>query len=349
MVPGRIIEYSFFFSTLAFVGFVAWQVFTPFFTAIALASTIVIICYPVYDFILRRITRGRQALAALLATLLVFTAIVVPISLVSTLLVNEFVSFYRSIDNTAQLPVDTFFTGVEDSVRTYIPGFEINLSDQIKQTVSWTVGNFGTIFAGTVSVVFTFLIAMLCSFYLFRDGSRLVAWIISISPLKDKEDLVIMHRIAQSIRSVATGTVLVAIIQGFVATAGFTLFGIERPILWGSVAALGALLPGVGTLGIMVPAVAYLFLNGTLFQAIGLAIWGAAAVVIVDNFLGPYFMSRGNNLHPFVVLLAVIGGVSLFGPIGFILGPVVISLFMVLIEIYSSYIAEDVRIIKKRR
>ncbi len=99
MVKNRIIEYTFFFSSLALVGVVAVFMLLPFLTALALSAITVIICYPMFRFILRFITRQRRGLAALIATLIVFSAVVVPVSLISSLLVNEFVSFYRSIES----------------------------------------------------------------------------------------------------------------------------------------------------------------------------------------------------------------------------------------------------------
>jgi predicted PurR-regulated permease PerM len=232
-------------------------------------------------------------------------------------------------------------SGVETAVQAYVPDFEINLSDQIRQSASWFAGNIGTLFTGTLSVVVTFLIAMLGSFYLFKDGERLVSWLVKVSPLKDAEDKIILERIARSIRSVATGTVLVAILQGLLAGVGFAIFGIPRPILWGTIGALGALLPGLGTITIMVPGVLYLLYLGNITAAVGLMIWAAVCIVVVDNFISPYLMSRGNNLHPFVVLLSVLGGIALFGPIGFIIGPVMISLFLVLLELYGQYMSDD--------
>jgi predicted PurR-regulated permease PerM len=315
--------------------------FFPFLSALALAAIVVIICYPMYRFILRFLTRQNRSLAALIATLIVFIAVVTPVSLVSSLLVNEFVSFYRSIETTDQLPIDSMLSGVETTIQAYVPDFEINFSEQIKQSASWFAGNLGTLFAGTLSVVVTFLIAMLGSFYLFKDGERLVAWMVKVSPLKDTEDKIILERIARSIRSVATGTVLVAILQGLLAGIGFAIFGIPRPILWGTIGALGALLPGLGTITIMVPGVLYLLYLGNFTAAVGLMVWAGVCIVVVDNFISPYLMSRGNNLHPFVVLLAVLGGIALFGPIGFIIGPVMISLFLVLLELYGQYMSDD--------
>lgn len=339
----RLIEFTFFYGALALVGYMVWQIFAPFITALALSAIIVVICYPLYEFLRKYLARKNRSIAALLTTIIVFCVVVVPVFLLSTLLVNEFVAFYRTFENGSQLPIDALLTGVEEQVQTYIPGFDINLSEQIRQSVEWFTTHIGTIFAGTVSVILTFLIAILGSFYLFRDGKRLIAWFISVSPLKDSEDLAILDRVARSIRSVATGTVLVSIIQGVSAAVGFSLFGIDRAILWGSVAALGALLPGVGTAGIMVPAVIFLFYTSSFGNAIGLLIWAVIAIVVVDNILGPYLMGRGSNLHPFIILVSVLGGVTLFGPVGFILGPVCISLFMVLLELYGVYMNASVR------
>jgi predicted PurR-regulated permease PerM len=341
MRHSRFIEFIFFYTALALVGFMVWQIFAPFISALALSAIIVVVCYPLYEFLFKYLARKSRSIAALLTTVIVFVVVVVPIFFISTLLVHEFVSFYRSIDTGTQMPIDTLLSGLQAKVQTYIPGFELNVSGQIRQSIEWFTSHIGTIFAGTVSVILTFLIGMLGSFYLFRDGERMVAWFISVSPLKDTEDMAILERVARSIRSVVMGTVLVSLIQGIVATAGFSIFGVDRPILWGSIGALGALLPGIGTSGIMVPAVLYLFYTGNISGSIGLLIWGVTAIIVIDNIVAPYLMSRGNNLHPFVVLISVLGGISLFGPLGFILGPVLISLFMVMLELYGVYMNND--------
>jgi predicted PurR-regulated permease PerM len=345
----RAVEFAFFFGALGIAGYMVWQIFAPFITALALSAIIVVICYPLYEFFLKYLVRRNRSMAAFLTTVIVFLCIVTPISLVSTLLVHEFVSFYHSIEVGNQLPIDATLSSVQTQIQQYIPGFSFNFSEQIKTSAAWFTKSIGAIFAGTVSFVFAFLIAILGSFYLFRDGKKLVDWIVSVSPLKDSEDTAIFNRVAGSVRAVVTGTVLVSIIQGIVAAVGFSIFGIDRAILWGSIGALGGLLPGIGTAGIMIPAVAYLFYTGAVGSAIGLMIWGITAIVVVDNFIGPHLMSRGSNLHPFIVLVSVLGGVSLFGPIGFILGPVCISLFMVLLEIYGVYMDSDPEVIKKKK
>ncbi len=337
----KLTEYIFFFGLLLIVGYVAWLMLFPFLAAILLSSIIVIICYPIFEFILRFSPWKNRSFAALLSTLIAFLAVVVPVSFLSTLLVNEFVSFYQSLESGSDLAVDAFFAEIESTVQYYLPAFDLNITEQLRQSGAWFASNIGAIFAGTVSVIFIFLVALLGSFYLFRDGARFIEWLIDVSPLSDREDNLIIERVGRAIRSVATGTLLLSLIQGVVAAIGFSIFGIDRPILWGSVAAVGALLPGLGTAGIMVPFVSYLVFIDQIGDAIGLLIWSIAAIAIVDNVIGPYLMSRGNNLHPFVVLLSVLGGISVFGPIGFIIGPVVTSLFVVLLEIYMHNIAKN--------
>jgi predicted PurR-regulated permease PerM len=120
-----------------------------------------------------------------------------------------------------------------------------------------------------------------------------------------------------------------------------TVVGIDRAVLLGGLVAIGAMIPGVGTGVVMLPVVLFLFFSGSLIPAIALLIWSVLAVGLVDNFAGPYLMSRGNNMHPFIILLSVLGGLSLFGPIGFLVGPVVVTLFLVLLEIYNHYIVKE--------
>ena len=100
-------------------------------------------------------------------------------------------------------------------------------------------------------------------------------------------------------------------------------------------AAIAALIPSVGTALVFVPAIILLFISGQIFAAFGLLLWGALAVGLIDNFLGPKLIGRGMHLHPLLVLFSVLGGIVFFGPIGFVLGPIILSLLFALLDIYS--------------
>lgn len=183
MIRSRLVEYIFFFGALGFAAYMVWQIFAPFVTALALAAIIVVISYPLFEFLLKYMSRQRRSIAAALSTLVVFVIVVIPIFFASMLLVNEFVSFYKSIDTSSPLAIDSMLSGVEQSLQQYIPGFELNVSEQLKQSIEWFTRNIGVLFAGTISFIFTFLIALMGSFYLFRDGQRLVDWLVSILSL----------------------------------------------------------------------------------------------------------------------------------------------------------------------
>jgi predicted PurR-regulated permease PerM len=132
-----------------------------------------------------------------------------------------------------------------------------------------------------------------------------------------------------------------ALIQGTVATIGFLIFRVPHPFLWGALASMGALMPGVGTSIATIPASIYLFATGSTVQGVGMVLWAVLAVGLIDNFVGPYLIGKRSNMHPFIILIAVLGGINLFGPVGFIVGPVVVTLFIVLLEIYNQYIIKD--------
>jgi predicted PurR-regulated permease PerM len=340
MKLSRVVEYVFFFALLALAGYMVWLIMAPFISALALSIIIVTICHPLYVRIKKYVPRQNKSLAAFVTTMFVLTAVVIPLILISSLVVREIVNFFQDLE-AGGLAIQSALTSLELSIQTYVPGFHIDLAEQIKNSAQWLTGNIGAIFAGTVSTIFVFFISLIGSFYFFRDGKELLQFLIKASPLPDREDNIIFERMARAVRSVATGTVLVAIIQGTLVAIGFSIFGIQRAILWGSIASVGALMPGIGTTIVTAPAIIYLFFTGQLVSGIGLLIWSMFMVGLIDNLIGPYLISRGNNLHPFIILTSVLGGISLFGPIGFILGPVFITLFMVLLEIYNQYILKE--------
>ncbi|MEN9921800.1 MAG: hypothetical protein RL097_76 [Candidatus Parcubacteria bacterium] len=340
MQISRVVQYVFFFGMLLFAGYMVWLIMEPFLTALALSMIIVTICHPMYLRIRRRVPRQNKTIAALLSTLLVLLVVVIPLFLLSSMVVREIVSFYQDLD-AGSLPIQSVVTLIESRIQAFAPDFQIDINEQIKQTAQWLTGSLGAIFKGTISTIFIFFIALIGSFYFFRDGREFLQVLINASPLPNREDTAILNRLARAIRAVATGTVLVALIQGSLVAIGFTIFGVDRAILWGSIAALGALMPGIGTTIVTAPAIVYLFYVGDLFSAFGLLIWSMLIVGLVDNMIGPYLIGRGNNLHPFIVLISVLGGIALFGPIGFIIGPVFITLFLALLEIYHQYVLED--------
>ncbi len=337
----RVVEYSFFFILLGVAGYLVWLIASPFVSALALAAIMATICYPVYQKILSFTPRRSKTVAALVATLFCLLIIILPLVSLSSLVVSEFIATYQSLNSESPLSIDEAFTSVEQAIQVYIPGFQVDVTEQVKLVVQWFAGSITQIFDGTLSTFFLFMIAMIGTFYFFRDGKDFLQLLIKISPLPDREDKVIYRRMTQAVRSVATGTLFVALIQGVLVAIGFSFVGLEKVVLWGAISAIFATIPGIGTSIVTYPAIFWLLYTGDVSGAVILAGWSILVVTTIDNVLGPYLMSRGNNLHPFIILISVLGGIALFGPIGFIVGPVIVSLFLVLLEIYSQYIVNE--------
>ncbi len=340
-VTNKLLEHVFFFAILAFSAYLVWNLFLPFIGALALAAIIVTICYPMHERIQKHLPSHSPGIAALVSLVIVIVLIVIPLSILASFILREALSIYTLFNSERQVTFIDTLSQIEVFVQNVIPSFTFDIANIVQQTASFIVNHLVSIFAGTASTVFLFFISLIASYYFFKDGKYFTTYLIQLSPLKDTDDTRILSRLATSVRSVALGTVSVAILQGILTAIGLTVVGFDRAILWGCVAAIGALVPGVGTAIVFIPSVIYLIYTGAHVYAVGIAIWGLLAVGLIDNFVGPYVMSKGNHVHPFLILLSVLGGISLFGPIGFILGPVILSFFLVLIELYHVYIKKS--------
>ncbi len=341
MTRTRIVEYVFFFGILGATAYVVWNIVAPFFGALVVASIIVTVGYPWYRKVLHYTPRHNKSIAALLTTFLIALLVVVPLLILGYLVFSQTLSFYISLNQDNGVLLNQSIAHVETFVQHFAPSFTLEMSDYARQATGWFAAHIGTIFAETASTLFLIIITIIGVFYFFRDGEQCIRYLVALSPLPDTEDEHILKRVGQSVRSVVLGTLAVAFVQGLLTATGFALFGINNPLLWGAVAAVSSLIPGIGTLLVSVFAVAFLLLQGSYITAIGLTIWAFFTIGTIDNVLRPYLITRGVALHPFLVLLSVLGGIALFGPIGFVLGPVTLSLFTVLLELYSAHTHSD--------
>ena len=333
----KIISEVFFFVLLLASAYLVWQLFIPFLGALALAAIVTTICYPLHLRFHKRFKNANPGIIAFISVLAVLFVVVLPILLLSYFILGEAVSIYALFNSPNASGFITSVSKLETFTQNFVPGFTIDMANVVQQTAQFFVEHLLAIFASTASTFFLFFIALIAMYYFFKDGDYFTKYLIRLSPLQDVEDQQILHRLAVAVRSVAIGTVSVAIIQGILTSIGLSLVGFDRAILWGSIAAVGALVPGVGTAIVLIPSVVYLAFIGAHLYAVLLAVWGIFAVGLIDNLIGPYLMSRGNKVHQFLILLSVLGGIAKFGPIGFILGPVIISLFLVLVELYHAH------------
>lgn len=327
---------------------ISFFILKPFLAPLALAIVFAVVFHPVYKNLLVSF-KGREGSAALVTLTLSAVCILIPLIVLGTQIANEAINLYNSTisgTNNQNLLI-TLITSIGDTTANIIPAagpFFQNLAGNVdvyvNQGLSWLIKHIGTALSSISSLLLSLFIFFISFYYLLRDGKKLKQAIISLSPLTDKDDAVIFDRLESAVNSVIKGSLLIALIQGVLTAIGFTLFGIPNSILWGTVTVIAALIPGVGTALIILPAVAYLFITGNPFQASGLLLWGVVAVGLIDNILGPKLVGKNLEIHPLFILLSVLGGVAYFGPLGVFLGPLTISLLFAFITVYSDIIQQ---------
>lgn len=341
MKHSKVVELVFFYTCILAVAYILWLLFSPYFVALTLAGMLVLVAYPIHVWLGTKVFPGLPTLTALVSTMMTYVFIVVPICLVLYLLTRETVFLYEQLQISNNYSVDDVFVYLQNLVNQYLPGTSLSFSEGIRTFSAWGAVHLQSLFSSVVTFALSLFISIMATFFFFKDGKLLLGWIISVSPLPEDQDLLIASRIHVAVRSVLTGVILISLLQGIVAGFGFWFFGVPKPVLWGTVAAFGGLLPGIGTTVIMVPAILFLYFTSSTIAALGLLIWAVLAIIIVDNIISPMLMGRGNALHPLLVLLSVLGGISLFGMIGIIVGPVVVSVFLVLLELQKKIIYEE--------
>ncbi|HKA60987.1 MAG TPA: AI-2E family transporter [Methylomirabilota bacterium] len=183
-------------------------------------------------------------------------------------------------------------------------------------------------------------ITLFLLFFFLRDGDTIVGTAVRLVPMSRERRDHLMDHVGAVIRAVVFGSLLTALVQGVLVAAGFAMVGLASPLVFGALASVTALIPLVGTPVVWVPAVAVLFLQGRWIAALFLAGWGVVVVSSADNVLRPLFISGRAPISTLPVFLGVLGGVSAFGPIGLVAGPVLVSLTLVLVRLAVAARAE---------
>lgn len=334
------IQTGFFAALLVGALLLNYLIFKPYISVLFVALIFVIIFKPLHEKIRTKLG-NRKNLASLMSTVIVILAILVPVSFFGTLIFNDAQNFYQEITSEG-IDRGVFLSkigGLQKIVDNITPvGSSVNITSYLQTILRAIVQNLGAFFTGIFTLVFQIFLLVLALFYFFRDGEKFRSHFIGLSPLSDRYDRTILGRLESAINAVVRGVLLIAVIQGIVSGIGFAIFGVPNPMLWAAVAAIAALIPTIGTALVIIPAVIYLFFTAGVGWAVGLALWGGVAVGLIDNILAPIFIQRGLKIHPFLILLSVLGGVLFFGPVGFLAGPVMLTLLFALFDLYPLVI-----------
>lgn len=332
----------FLLTLLVGVLIIVYFIFRPFLTALVLAMSFAVMVQPIHQRMLMY-TRRRLKLAAFLTTMLVIILVIAPLVFLGIEIYQEAHQLYSSLlEGPGKANLLRSVENFVHDLQTIFPvsyKLSFDLDSYLKQGLGWVIQSAGSLFSDAAKMAVSFFVFLIALYYLLKDGMKLKEVLVAFSPLTAAQDEMIMKKLELAVGSVMKGNLEIALIQGSLTALGFMIFGVPNTFLWGSVAAIAALLPGIGTALVLTPAIIFLFLSGQTFAAFGLSAWGMIAVGLIDNILGPILIGRGAKLHPLLVFLSVLGGLAYFGPFGFLLGPLAVNLLLALLAIYSALIS----------
>jgi len=314
----------------------------PYLNVLVLAVTFAVIFYPVHHGIRRALGRW-EGLAAFLSILVVLVVVFVPLTFFGITVFHEAQGLYGTIASGGG---ELFTTGARRLVadQPWLHGFAADLSSNLaaytSRVLDVVLQSLGPIVSGIGQALFVFLLTLIALYYLFRDGHRLEEAFVGISPLPEASSRKILDRLHATATSVVRGALIIVVLQGLIVGLGFLIFGVPNAAIWGLVTVFAALVPMVGVLVTVIPAAIYLSLTAGALPAVGFFLWSYVIAGAAENFLRPRLIKHGAGIHPFLILISILGGISVFGAIGFLMGPLVLSLFFALLDLHSTVARE---------
>jgi predicted PurR-regulated permease PerM len=343
--PG-VVEDRFFLLMLAIVTLAFFWVLSPFYGAVFWGAVFAIVFSPLHLKLVRRLPRQRT-LAAVLMLLMILVLVIFPLSVLSALLVQEATSVVQRVQS-GELSFSRYFQLIFDA----LPGWVTRLLDrfgltslgmvQERITASLTkgsqfiAGQALTIGQSTFDFLVSFFIMLYLLFFFLRDGSLLAVRVKDTLPLAPDVKRRLTSKFTTVIRATVKGNIVVAMIQGALGGLILWVLDVHAPVLWGTLMAVLSLLPAVGAAMVWLPVAIYFLVSGEVWQGITLIAFGVLVIGLVDNLLRPVLVGKDTRMPDYVVLLSTIGGLSLFGLNGFVIGPVIAALFIAGWDLFTA-------------
>lgn len=220
--------------------------------------------------------------------------------------------------------------------------FNINMASDIDTgaITSWLSDKLQNFAGGTFNMVISITLMYFLLFFMLTNRKKLKESLFEYIPIKDENLKTIGKETNANVKANALGIPLVAIGQGLVSLIGFLIFGISDPFFWAAIVTVGSMIPFVGSALGTIPVFLLALSNGDTFQAWGILIYGIVAIGATDNVFRLYILKRLDDVHPLITLVGVLVGVPLFGFIGLIFGPLLVSLFLIILRIYKKQYGE---------
>jgi predicted PurR-regulated permease PerM len=295
---------------------------------------------------------GRQSFAAIATVLIIVTMVILPLTFTAASVLQEATNLYETIE-AGQTDFGQFIQQVINALPTWATDLLNRLGlthfSEIQSRLSAALVQGSKIIAtqalsigkGTANFVVSAFVMLYLLFFFLRDGAALARRIKDAIPLPAEQKRGLFTKFTIVIRAMFKGTLLVAALQGALGGLIFWFLGIHAPVLWGVVMGLFALLPAVGAAIVWLPTAIYFLATGVIWEGVVLIAFGAFVIGLVDNLLRPFLVGKDTELPDYVVLISTLGGISIFGLNGFVVGPVIAAMFIAVWDIFSDQATED--------
>ncbi|MDF3029629.1 MAG: hypothetical protein K0R03_187 [Moraxellaceae bacterium] len=326
--------------TLAF----GW-ILLPFFNAVFWAAVLGVVFAPLHRRLLARVGQRRNTAAAL-TLLLCLLIVILPLSLIGSMLAKEAASVYERVQ-TGRIDFGAWLARalellpgwavrlLERNDLTEIGSLQEKISAAAMQGSRSLVSQAVTVGQNTFSFLTSFVIMLYLLFFLLRDGAALALRIRQAIPLGMRYKQRLLAKFTTVIRATIKGSFVVAAVQGALGGIIFALLGIEGAVLWGAVMAFLSLLPALGAALVWAPVAIWFLATGEMVKGAVLIAFGVLAIGLIDNLLRPLLVGKDTQMPDYVVLISTLGGLMLFGMSGFIIGPVIAALFIATWDLFA--------------
>lgn len=332
----------FFMFILIGISILAFMLLKPFLTAILAAAVLAATFRWPYKFLFGKIKN--KPTSSLLTCLLVLFVIVIPTLAVFGLVASELGEAYQKFvinNNFYQNRVVEMVDGIKNSPLAS----SFNLSQLLEQDqLSQSIKNFSSnalfiiqkTYQNIVASLIWIFVMFFALYYFLIDGRAVVDKIMDLSPLKNRYEEELTNKFTSMTRATLKGTVIVGIVQGLLGGIMFWIVGIPSFVVWGVIMIILSIIPAIGSGLIWAPAGIVLLFMGDIWQGVFVLVFGGIVISFIDNILRPKLVGSDTEMHPLLVFFATLGGLIAFGVIGFVIGPVIMALFLTLWDIYGK-------------
>ena len=318
----------------------------PFFQPLLLGAMLAGLCRPLNMWLSRRLG-GRRSLAAVITLLILFFLVAGPLSAFLGVVVQQALNVSdqaipwvkQHFGSAGTFNAHDWLVQRFPTLADHIPSQEqlvASVGVAAKSAGAFLVAVASRMTAGTASFLLSLFVMVYAMFFFLKDGEVILEKIFYYLPLSSEDESLLLQRFTSITRATIKGTLVIGVIQGALAGFAFWVAGIDGAAFWGTIMAILSIVPGIGAALVWVPAVIYLIVIGQTVAGILLLAWCAAVVGTIDNVLRPMLVGKDAKMPDLLILIGTLGGLFLFGPIGFIVGPIVCGLFLTVWDIYGA-------------